>query len=96
MEIAPKFLNLASLSHHLQGFVCEFGFPALTPVTAIKNIFVAQYTLAIEVIHDPFIEVEALVDEGVGHRSHFSAVSWIKWLVTRDRQGPDRCDILPK
>lgn len=75
MKIAPKLLDFTSLNHHCQGFISISLLTTLAPVAALKDFLIVQYALVVEVVGNPFVEVEAPVNEGMSHISHFLAVS---------------------
>lgn len=75
MEVTPESFDFASLDHAVDNLVGVLGLPFHTPVASLDDLFVGEYALPLKIADDPFVEVEAPVDEGVRHRGSGFTVS---------------------
>lgn len=65
VEITPKFVNLTSLYHLLNDVDCIASLSLLTHVVPSENLGVGHLTHSLEMVDDPFVEMEAPVCQGV-------------------------------
>lgn len=75
MEVTPESLDLATFDHAVDDLVGILGLSFRAPVAAFDYFVIGKNALSLQVVDDPFVEVEAPVDKGVCHCGSRFAVS---------------------
>lgn len=75
MKVAPEFVDLSSLDHHIDDIDCIPSLSLLAQIVSAQNLGISHVALALKVVNNPFVEVEAPVRESMCQLGFILAMS---------------------
>lgn len=78
MEITPKLLDFTGIDHLVKNLICISSLLFHTQIIAAQDLVVFHVSHTLEMVNDPFVEVEPPVCQGVSELSSSLALSIVK------------------